>query len=59
MVKRERRNSNTELSEKPVPVYSIPPVETLSQGAVIYVAQWAYTIINAEINDMKNGKDLI
>lgn len=23
------------------------------------MAQWAYTIINAELNDMKNAKDLI
>lgn len=42
-----------------LPVYSIPPVGTLPQGDVIYVAQWAYTIINAELNDMKNAKDLI
>ena len=61
VVKQERRDSNTEWVKSlwSLPVYSIPPVGTLPQGAVIYVAQWAYTVIIAEINDMKNAKDVI
>lgn len=41
VVKREKSKSLCSFS-----VYSIPPVETLPQGAVIYLAQWTYTIIN-------------